>query len=273
MSSSPISVRWQLLALSATPLQLTPPQPVSFSLSPPSSMPKPLTRRGPSALASPQMLYSLTGKPPILPTGPVLSASQLPGPPRPHPSLWPHICPNDQLSSSLPLPDLTTLANHITMLAVYRALQRKAYSIMVEYWRSFSPVPACYNFPLLLSPHPFMGLRKFIDGRIHQMRAQMSYLAAHPAWYNSMPSRLCPPCGDEQEIFSYTLLHCWTMTSLRLPHLHDIASVALDTLLWSSPALLLGLASYIKATSTNFPPDILPDLLPSPASKVFPSST
>ena len=84
------------------------------------------------------------------------------------------------------------------MLAAYRALQKKARSLMLDHWCSFSPVPAYYTFLLSLSPHPFMGLGKFMADRIHQMRAQKSYLAAHPSWFDLSPSKLCPLCGDKQ---------------------------------------------------------------------------
>ena len=159
-----------------------------------------------------------------------------------------------------------------TMSAAYRALQRKARSLMLEHWRSFSPVPAYYTFPLPLSPHPFMGLGKFMAGCIHQMRAQKSYLAAHPSWFDLSPSKLCPLCGDEQETFSHAILRFPAKTPARLRHLQGVASVAPDSPLWSSPPLLLALASYIRATGTNFPPDMSPGSPPSSASMVFPSS-
>ena len=69
--------------------------------------------------------------------------------------------------NSLLQPDLPPLPDDATMSAAYRALQRKARSLMLEHWRSFSPLPAYYTFPLSLSPHPFMGLGKFMAGRIH----------------------------------------------------------------------------------------------------------
>ena len=143
---------------------------------------------------------------------------------------------------------------------------------MVDHWRPFSPVSAYYTFPLSLSPHLFMGLGQFMAGRIHQMRAQKSYLAAHPSWPNLSPSKLCPLCGDEQETFSHAILHCPAKASAQLHHLQGVSSVAPDSPLWSSPLLLPVLASYIKATGTNFPPDVPPELPPSPASMVFPSS-
>ena len=110
--------------------------------------------------------------------------------------------------NSLLLPDLRPLPDDATMTAAYRALQRKARPLMIEHWRSFLPVPAYYTFPLSLSPHLFMGLGKFIASRIHQMRAQKSYLAAHPSWFDTSPSKLSTPCGDEQETFSHAVLRC-----------------------------------------------------------------
>ena len=143
---------------------------------------------------------------------------------------------------------------------------------MIEHWRSFSPVPVYYTFPLSLSPHPFMGLGKFMAGRIHQMQAQKSYLAAHLSWFDTSPSKLCPLCGDEEETFSHAVLRCPAKATARLRHLQGVSSVAPDSPLWSSIPLLLALASYIKETGTNFPPDMPPGLPPSPASMVLPSS-
>ena len=110
--------------------------------------------------------------------------------------------------NSLLLPDLPPLPDDATMSAAYRALQRKTHSLIIEHWRSFSPVPAYYTFPLSLFPHPFMGLGKFMADRIHQMRAQKSYLAAHPSWFDQSPSKLCPLCGDELETFGHAILRC-----------------------------------------------------------------
>ena len=117
-----------------------------------------------------------------------------------------------------------------------------------------------------------MRLGKFMAGRIHQMRAQKSYLAAHPSWFDPSPSKLCPLCGDEQETFSHAVLRCPAKAAARLRHLQGVSSVASDSPLWSSTPLLLALATYIKETGTNFPPDMPPGLPLSSASIVFPSS-
>ena len=143
---------------------------------------------------------------------------------------------------------------------------------MIEHWRSFLPVPAYYTLSPSLSPHLFLGLGKFMAGRIHQMRAQKSYLAAHPSWFDTSPSKLCPLCGDEQETFSHAVLRCPAKVTAQLRHLQGVTSLALDSPLWSSPPNLLALAFYIRVTGTNFPPDMLSELPPSPASMVFHSS-
>ena len=102
------------------------------------------------------------------------------------------------LIGSTLLSDLPSLSSDTIMVGAYRALRRKARSLMMDHWRSLS-LPDYYSFPLRFAPHPFMGLGKFIASRIHQMRAQKSYLAAHPSWFNASDSQLCPLCGDEPE--------------------------------------------------------------------------
>ena len=142
---------------------------------------------------------------------------------------------------------------------------------MMEHWHSF-PLSDYYPYPLRLSPHPFMGLGKFMAGRIHQMRFQKSYLAAHPSWFNAHEFTLCPLCGDEPETFSHAILRCPAKAFARACHLQGVSSVDQDAPLWSSSSVLLSLAAFIMATGTAFPPDMLSSA-PSPSvSMVFPSS-
>ena len=142
---------------------------------------------------------------------------------------------------------------------------------MIDQWCSL-PHSSYYPYPLRLSPHPFMGLGKFMAGGIHQMWSQKSYLAAHPSWFNAENSPLCPLCGDEPEMFSHAIF-CWPVRdSVGACHLQGVSSVDYDTLLWSSSSLLLSLAAFIKAMSTAFPLDMSSALPHSPASIVFPSS-
>ena len=110
-------------------------------------------------------------------------------------------------------------------------------------------------------------------GRIHQMRSQKSYLAAHPSWFTAHDSLLWPLCGDEPETFSHAILRYPAKASARARHLQGVSSVGPDAPLWSSSSLLLSLAAFIRATGTAFPPDMLPSSPPSsPVSMVFPSS-
>jgi len=64
------------------------------------------------------------------------------------------------------------------MTNVYRALKGRTRLLLLEEWRRIAPPPPYYTFPLLLTPHPFICLGKYIAGRIHPIRAQKSDLAA-----------------------------------------------------------------------------------------------
>ena len=174
------------------------------------------------------------------------------------------------INSSL-LPDLPAVSSDKIMTIAYRAPKWQAQTLMMEHWRSL-PLPDYYPYPLRLSPHPFMGLGKFMAGRIHQMRSQKSYLAAHSSRFNAHDSPLCPLCGDEPETFSHAILRCPTKASARARHLQGVFSVDQDAPLWSSSSLLLSLAAFIKATGTDFPPDMISSPTSSPVSMVFPSS-
>jgi len=116
-----------------------------------------------------------------------------------------------------------------------------------------------------------MGLGKFIAGRIHQIRAQKSYVAAHPSWSSPDVARLCPLWGEDKETFSHAVLRCPEKAAARSRHLQGLTSVGADASLWSSVSLLSSLAAYIRATAINYPTDMFPSLPPSPASMVFPS--
>ena len=75
-----------------------------------------------------------------------------------------------------------------------------------EEWQSVPPV-LYYPFAPSLVPHAFMGLPKFIAGRIHQMRSGKSYLAAHrPSWCKDPVLPTCPRCSSEHETFTHATL-------------------------------------------------------------------
>ena len=175
------------------------------------------------------------------------------------------------LINSTLLPDLPALPSNEIMTNAYRALKWRAQTLLLEHWRSLL-LPEYYPYPLHLSPDPFMGLGKFMAGRIHQICPQKSYLAAHPSWFNADDFTLCPLCEDEPETFSHAILRCPAKASARARHLQGVSSVDQDAPLWTSSSLLLSLAAFIKATSTAFPPDMRSAPPSSPISMVFPSS-
>ena len=169
------------------------------------------------------------------------------------------------------LPDLSALPSDEILTNAYRALKRRAQTLMMGHWRSLS-LPDYFPYPLRLSPHLFMGLGKFMAGRIYQMRSQKSYLAAHPSWFNAHDSPFCRHCGDKPVTFSHAILRCPAKASARVRHLQGVSLVDQDAPLWSSSSVPLSLAAFIKATGTAFPLDMLPSPPSSPVLMVFPSS-
>ena len=122
------------------------------------------------------------------------------------------------LINSTFLLDLPSLLSDEVITNAYHTLKQRARSLMMDDWKSF-PLASYYPYPLRLSPHPFMGLGKFMAGRIHQVRSLKSYLAAHPSWFNAVDSWLCPLCGDEPATFSHAILRCPVKAPARARHL------------------------------------------------------
>ena len=92
-----------------------------------------------------------------------------------------------------------------------------------------TPPPDYYTYPFPLDPHPFMDLVKFITGRLHQMRAHKSYLAAHPSWWSEVPDTSCPRCRSDAEPFEHSFLHCPARSSPRDRYLEPTLSLSADS--------------------------------------------
>ena len=112
------------------------------------------------------------------------------------PLLNPHLVP----TPAVPPPD----SPHDS----YATMKKESRSILLRQWSALAPPPPGYSFSPSLSPHPFMGLSKFLAGRVHQMRSGKSYLAAHPSWFNRELPSLCPRCRSSPETFEHAVLHC-----------------------------------------------------------------
>jgi len=89
------------------------------------------------------------------------------------------------------------------------------------------------------------------------MRTGASYLAAHVSWWSRDSSTLCPFCEEDDESFQHAILLCPTKAQPRLTHLSGVDDVGPDGPLWLSVPLLRGLAEYLYATRTGFPPTML----------------
>jgi len=85
-----------------------------------------------------------------------------------------------------------TLAPQSLMDNTDSALKKRVRETLCAEWASLFLTPGYYLHPPALSPRPFMGLGKFVAGRIHQMRARQGYLTAHPTWRSLTPRPPAP---------------------------------------------------------------------------------
>ena len=144
---------------------------------------------------------------------------------------------------------------------------------MLTEWDSLHPSPDYYTYPCCLDPPPFMGLDKFIAGRLHQMRAHKSYLAAHPSWWSEDPDTSCPRCRSDDETFEHAILYCPAKSDHRRRYLEPTLSLRADSPLWDNKEHLHALSQYLSATRTGFPPEMAPSPLSSRSSSpTFPPS-
>ena len=154
---------------------------------------------------------------------------------------------------------------------VFKALKFRSRTLMMEQWKSLHPTPEYYAYPCRRDPHPFMGLDKFIAGRLHQMGAHKSYLAAHPSWWSEDPDTSCPRCRSGEETFEHAILHSLARFRLMDRYLEPTLAIHADSPLWDNKEHLQALSQYLSATRTGFPPEMAPSPLPSPAPSRAPS--
>ena len=158
-----------------------------------------------------------------------------------------------------PPPPGTNIPPPDFMRRTYQALRTRARNMLIQDWSNDDPTPPYYEYPISRSPHRFMGLGKFVSGRIHQMRSAKSYLAAHPSWSDENPDPTCPRCEKGPKSFQHAVLTCPARTRVRNLRLKEVSSLAHDASIWSDPTLIRALGEYITETKTGLPPDMLPD--------------
>ena len=104
----------------------------------------------------------------------------------------------------IPPPPGENIPPSLLRARTYKALKVRSQLLMMSEWDSLHPRPGYNTYPCRLDPHPIMGLDKYIAGRLHEMRAHKSYLAAHPSWWSEDPDTSCPGCRSDAEKRSNT---------------------------------------------------------------------
>jgi len=174
-----------------------------------------------------------------------------------HALSWMPMINSPLVSPALAVPPQSLIDN------TYSALKKRVRAALLKDWSLLFPTPGYYHHRPALNPRSFMGLGKFMAGRIHQMRAGKSYLAAHPTLRSPDADTSCPRCGLEPQTCEHAIITCPSRQGARSPLLHSITSVGQDAPLWSSLPLLKRLSTFIAVTSTGFPPTMSPPDTPS----------
>ena len=136
-------------------------------------------------------------------------------------------------------------------------LKLRAKQLLLSDWYA-TPAPPYYPYPPSTRPHPFMGLGKFVAGRIQQMRSGKSYLAAHPSWDNPEADTSCPLCSETLQPFEHAILSCPSSARQRSRLLQDVSGLAPEAPIWSDQRLLIAMAEFIQTTATGFPLGMAP---------------
>ena len=147
------------------------------------------------------------------------------------------------------------------VLPSYTRLKLRAKQLLLSDW-SDTPAPPYYPFPPSRRPHPFMGLGKFVAGRIHQIRSGKSDLAAHPSWSDPDADTSCPLCSEAPQTFEPAILSCPSSARQRSRLLQGVSDLTPEAPIWSDQQPILALAEFIRTTATGFPPG-MPPLTPS----------
>jgi len=169
------------------------------------------------------------------------------------------------VSPGLAVPPLSLMDNR------YCTLKKRVSDVLLEEVAHLFLMPGDYHHPPMVNPRPFMGMGKFISGRIHHIRACTTYLPAHPTLRSPDADTPCPHYGLEPETFTHASLSCPARQHARLGLLHGLTGVGHQDPLWTSLPLLKKLGLFISITSIGFPPTMFPPSTP-PSSPPLPLS-
>ena len=171
----------------------------------------------------------------------------------------------------IPPPAGENIPPPLLMARVYKALKERSQLHMLDEWETLHPAPDYYKYPCRLNPHPFMGLDKFIAGRLYLMRAHKSYLSAHPSWWSEDPDSTCPCCCSDNETFEHAILQCSTRSEHRRRYLEPALTLQADSPLWNDQSHLHALSRSLSATRAGFPSEMAPSGSPVPSQAPSPA--
>jgi len=100
------------------------------------------------------------------------------------------------VSTALTVPPLSLMDN------TYSALKKRVREALLDECARLFPMPGYYYHLPTVRPRPFIGMGKFVAGRIHQVRSCKSYLATHRRGRQRMPIPPAPVAAWNQQTSS-----------------------------------------------------------------------
>ena len=150
------------------------------------------------------------------------------------------------------------------MKLAFDALQRRVKAILLKEWATQRTTHPYYIHRPSLPPQPFMGLGKFVTGRIDQRRSRKSYLATHLSWFEQDEPKTCPRCYEDKAPFEHTILQCTACSPDKDLLMKEGRAIDPGAPLWSGNTRLQALSQYIPDSGTRFPSGMPPCYFPPP---------
>jgi len=103
----------------------------------------------------------------------------------------------------------------------------------------------------------FMTLLKFKEGRIHQMRANKSYLKGQKDWSTQDQDPRCDRCGQADQTFRHIITNYPVLASVRHGRDSVIFNIDTEPMLWKGDkpgkALMKEFSGHVMKNLINFP--------------------
>ena len=161
--------------------------------------------------------------------------------------------------ASRPFPQKPTTLSMVSEEAAkaYLEAKEKVRKDQFRIWKEWDYPPYYEYRPPYRTCWNFMVFPKFRASRVHQMRANKSYLNAQTDWSNQDRDPQCDRCGTAPQTFSHIITDCPALSEARKGYNMSCFDISPESDLWKEDKkgfmLIGGFISFIIETKINFP--------------------